>query len=128
MEKIAKKWGIMALLALWLGLTVFAWVKPAGDISEAERRKLAQFPTISLSGILNGSFAGGFESYATDQFPLREVFRSVKSRFHLQFLGQLDNNDIYIVGKAGIDDGKNYFMVIGGHTHSPLPCLLLLRN
>ena len=97
MEKTMKKWGIVTLLILWLALTVFAWIKPATDISEAERRKLAQFPEISLSGILSGSFAGGFESYATDQFPLREFFRGIKSRFHLQFLGQLDNNDIYLV-------------------------------
>jgi len=116
MEKIAKKWGIMALLALWLGLTVFAWVKPAGNISEAERRKLAQFPTISLSGILNGSFAGGFESYATDQFPLREVFRSVKSRFHLQFLGQLDNNDIYVAD--GYAAKIEYPLNFGSLTHA----------
>ena len=96
MEKTMKKWGIIALLVLWLGLSIFAWVKPATELSEAERRKLAQFPEISLSSILNGSFTGGFESYATDQFPLREFFRSIKSRFHLQLLGQLDNNDIYL--------------------------------
>ena len=96
MDKTMKKWGITAILALWLVLAVFAWFKPAMDISEAERRKLAQFPNISLSGILNGSFTAGFESYATDQFPLREFFRSIKSRFHLQLLGQLDNNDIYL--------------------------------
>ena len=96
MDKTIKKWGILALLALWLALSLFAWIKPATEISEAERRKLAQFPQLSLSGILNGSFAGGFESYATDQFPLRELFRGIKSRFHLQLLGQLDNNDIYL--------------------------------
>ena len=96
MEKTMKKWGIITLLSLWLALSIFAWAKPATELSEAERRKLAQFPEISLSSILNGSFTGGFESYATDQFPLREFFRSIKSRFHLQLLGQLDNNDIYL--------------------------------
>ena len=96
MNQAMKKWGILTLLALWLALAVFAWCKPATDISEAERRKLAQFPEISLSAIRNGIFASGFESYATDQFPLREFFRSIKSRFHLQILGQLDSNDIYL--------------------------------
>ena len=96
MVKNMKKWGTLCILALWLGLAVFAWVKPATDISEAERRKLAQFPALSLSNILNGTFANGFESYATDQFPLREGFRSLKSKFHFNFLGQLDNNDIYL--------------------------------
>ena len=116
MEKTMKKWGIFALLALWLALSVFAWVKPATDISEAERRKLAQFPQLSLSGMLNGSFTAGFESYATDQFPLRELFRSIKSRFHLQFLGQLDNNDIYLADgyAAKIEYPLNY----GSLTHA----------
>ena len=94
--KQAKKAGILCLLGLWLALTVLAWIKPPNEISEAERRKLAQFPTITVSGILNGSFANGFESFATDQFPLRETFRGLKSRFHLNMLGQLDNNDIYL--------------------------------
>lgn len=94
--KQAKKTGILCLLGLWLALAALAWIKPPNEISEAERRKLAQFPAITVSGILNGSFANGFESYATDQFPLREAFRGLKSRFHLNMLGQLDNNDIYL--------------------------------
>ena len=97
MNQRYKRWGIIALLVLWLALTIFAWIKPQTDISEAERRKLAPFPPLSPSGLLNGSFTGSFESYATDQFPLREFFRGLKSRFHFNFLGQLDNNDIYLV-------------------------------
>ena len=97
MEKRIKKWGILCILALWLGLSIFAWVKPTTEISDAERRKLATFPTLSINNLLNGNFAGGFESYATDQFPLREFFRGLKSKFQLNILGQLDNNDIYVV-------------------------------
>ena len=96
MEKTIKKWGVLAVLALWLGLSLWTWLKPATDISESERRKLAQFPALNASSLLNGSFANGFESYSTDQFPLRETFRGLKSRFQLNILGQLDNNDIYI--------------------------------
>ncbi len=96
MEKTIKKWGILTVLALWVILAVCSWIKPPAEISEAERRKLAGFPTFSTASLLNGSFANGFESYATDQFPLREVFRGLKSRFHRNILGQLDNNDIYL--------------------------------
>jgi hypothetical protein len=97
MNQKSKKWGILCILALWLGLSVFAWLKPTTEISEAERRKLATFPTLSVSSLLNGNFASGFENYATDQFPLREFFRDLKSKFQLNILGQLDNNDIYVV-------------------------------
>ena len=97
MKTTTQKWGIGCILILWLGLSVFAWCKPETDISEAERRKLARFPALTAKTLLSGNFASGFESYATDQFPLREFFRSVKSKFHRNILGQLDNNDIYVV-------------------------------
>ena len=87
--------GTICLLVLWLGLTAFAWLHPPAEISASERRKLAQFPTVSVNSLLNGTFTGQFETYAQDQFPLRDGFRQLKSRFHLRLLGQLDNNGIY---------------------------------
>ena len=88
--------GFSALAALWLGLAVFAWCKPAADISQWERRKLAQMPTLTAKSLLSGSFMERFEEYSLDQFPLRDGFRQVKSLFHYKVLGQRDNNGIYI--------------------------------
>ena len=45
--KKTRLYGAAFVAALWLALAVFAWVKPAGDISEAERRPLQQFPELS---------------------------------------------------------------------------------
>jgi hypothetical protein len=39
--------GLAALTALWAVLTLCAWFGPAKEISETERRKLAQFPELS---------------------------------------------------------------------------------
>ena len=86
--------GLMALL--WLGLTAFAWLKPADEFSEAERRKLDQLPAITAKSILGGSFMTNFEDYTLDQFPLRDSFRGLKSRFHYSVLHQQDNNGIYM--------------------------------
>lgn len=83
-------WGAALVAALWLGLAVFAWVKPADDISDSERRALAQFPEFSLK------FMTEFEDYATDQFPLRDTFRQMKAGFHYYLLGQQDNNGIVL--------------------------------
>ncbi len=88
--------GIVAVAVLWSVLAVFAWIKPAQDISTSERRPLEQFPTLSTESILSGKFMTDFEKYTLDQFPGRDSFRQLKSLFHYYVLGQKDNNDIYI--------------------------------
>jgi len=91
-----KKINVIILAALWLALTGFAWFSPAEEISESERRKLAQFPELSGKTVLAGDFMADFEDYTLDQFPLRDSFRQLKALFHYNVLGQKDNNDIYI--------------------------------
>jgi len=88
--------GAAAVGAIWLFLVVFAWFKPADEISEAERRKLAQFPELSVTTVLEGNFMTKFEDYTLDQFPLRDNFRQIKSLFHYNVLNQSSNNDIYL--------------------------------
>ena len=89
--------GLAALAALWAVLILGAWFGPAKDISESERRKLAQFPELSGKTVLDGKFMTAFEEYTLDQFPLRDTFRQLKALFHYNALGQKDNNDIYVV-------------------------------
>ena len=88
--------GLAAVAALWLLLTVIAWFGPKADISETERRPLAQMPALSRETLLNGTFMEDFESYTLDQFPLRDAFRRLKASVHYHLLGQKDNNGIYI--------------------------------
>ena len=96
MKKNLRYIGIFAVLVLWGALTVFAWVKPAGETSEAERRPLAQFPVVSGESLLSGKFVTDFEAYTLDQFPGRDLFRKLKALVHYNVLGQKDNNGIYI--------------------------------
>lgn len=86
----------LAVLLLWAVLTGAAWLLPARELSQAERRPLAQMPAITGQTILNGKFMTGFEKYSLDQFPLRDGFRTIKSLFHFYGLHQLDNNGIYL--------------------------------
>ena len=96
MKKKIRIIGALCIAAVWLGLTAFAWLGAPKEISDAERRPLAQFPELSGETLLNGKFMGTFEDYTLDQFPLRDTFRTVKSLFHYYAMGQLDNNDIYM--------------------------------
>ena len=88
--------GAAAVAVLWLCLALWAWFKPADDLSSAERRPLEQFPAVSLENILDAGFMADFEDYTLDQFPLRDGFRSVKALFQKYVLGQKDNNGIYV--------------------------------
>lgn len=88
--------GIVLLIIIWLLLSLAAWLLPHREISDAERRKLAQFPEFSAATLLSGSFMSKFEDFTLDQFPLRDTFRQAKSLFHYYVLNQKDNNGIYI--------------------------------
>ena len=88
--------GLAALAAVWLALVAGAWFGQPKDISESERRKLAQFPELTVDTVLGGKFMSGFEYYTLDQFPLRDTFRQLKALFHYNALMQGDNNEIYI--------------------------------
>ena len=96
MKKNLRYIGMGLVILLWLGLALFAWLKPAQEISTAERRLLEQFPEIKSETILSGTFMENFESYTLDQFPLRDNFRQLKALFHYNILKQRDNNGIYI--------------------------------
>ena len=91
-----KKQNAIVLLVLWGVLVFAAWLLPVKEMSDAERRPLAQMPEVSAENILSGKFMEKFENYSLDQFPLREGFRTVKSLFHYYVLGQKDNNGIYL--------------------------------
>ena len=97
-----KKITAILILTLWAAMTALAWFSPAKEMSDAERRPLAQFPEISAEAITNGTFMTDFTDYSLDQFPLRDSFRRVKSLFHSYILRQKDNNGIYIAQGSAV--------------------------
>ena len=88
------------LLGIFLvGFSLWAALKPADAASDAERRTLAQMPALTGQSLLSGTFADRFEDYATDQFPLRDEFRTLKALTATGLLRQRDNNGLYRVGE-----------------------------
>ncbi len=96
MNSKIRKIGVAVVAAAWAVLCLVTWFKPAGEFSDAERRPLDQWPSVTVQTLLGGKFMSEFEDYTLDQFPLRDGFRQVKSLFHYFVLNQKDNNDIYI--------------------------------
>lgn len=63
--------------------------------SEQENRELAQAPEFSLENLFSGKFTEKFESYATDQFPMRDNWIEVKARSEL-LIGKKENKGVFL--------------------------------
>lgn len=96
MEKKISTIQVCIVAALFFGISLLVWLKPDGDFSQTERRKLKQFPKLDMQEVWSGRFMENFEGYATDQFPFRDGFRSVKAVSQLYIYGQSDNNGVYV--------------------------------
>ncbi|MCR4658276.1 MAG: hypothetical protein K5770_18905 [Lachnospiraceae bacterium] len=73
-------------------------VKPDAGFSEFENRYLKQRPSVTLSGIMDGSFMSEFETYTSEQIPFRETFIKLKAvieraEFKLENNGIIRGND-----------------------------------
>ena len=65
------------------------------DVSKSERRKLQEFPEVSMNNILNKDFMNEFDDYSVDQFIFRDLFRNIKASYSFNVLGMLDNNGYF---------------------------------
>ena len=65
------------------------------EISISERRKLAQFPEITVKKILNGDAMEDWDDYVDDQFIERDFFRKIKAFWSTNVFGQKDNNNLF---------------------------------
>jgi hypothetical protein len=70
---------------------------PDKEFSEQENRYLQQKPSFSFPSLFDGSFTKSFESYVTDQFPLRDRWIGLKSSTEAA-LGKTENNGVFICG------------------------------
>ena len=85
---------VMAFLLFTFSLVCF--LKKDDVFSESERRDLKQFPEITVENVISGEFMEEFEAYCLDQFPARDMFRSLKAVVKYGLFLQKDNNEIYL--------------------------------
>ena len=94
--KIKNKITVFSMAAVVLLFAVLCFFGEKDEYSDSERRVLAKFPEVSFETIKDGSFAKDFEEYATDAFPMRDTFRSLKAYTRLYLFWQSDNNGIFV--------------------------------
>lgn len=70
-------------------------------ISISERRKLNPLPPLTTENVGDGSYMNELERYLTEQFPMRDSFRKLKS-FSAQVLFQFHEEDGYVVEENAI--------------------------
>lgn len=78
-DKLKNKVVSILFIVVLFGFFLINVFSKKEDISLAERRKLQQFPEVSLKKVFNGQFFSKFDSYSMDQFYEREAFRKLKA-------------------------------------------------
>lgn len=96
MKKITNILTVLLSGLFVLIFSVWCFTGKTPDYSESERRVLKSFPEVTFESISEGEFASDFESYATERFPLRDTFRSIKAYTRLYAFSQKDNNDLFV--------------------------------
>ncbi len=86
--------GVFVLIVF--GLAVTAMFLPDKDVSESERRELTKMPDVVEYSVFDREFSEKLESYNLDQFPGRELFRTVNSVFRFYGIWQMDANGLWI--------------------------------
>lgn len=86
---------IIFIAAFFLVLSLWTILGRTPDYSDSERRVLASLPELNVENVLRGEFAEDFDTYATERFPARDMWRSIKAYAQTRIFGQKDNNGIY---------------------------------
>lgn len=98
MGERAKNAAVVLVFCAFLFLILLAHIfLPDRALSVSERRKLQQLPRLNSAELLSGGYMRSLESYVSDQFPMRDGFRTIKAAMCFYVFGQKDNNGICIV-------------------------------
>ena len=97
---MSKKQSILLCGLFLLFLAVFSLLNlfwPDREFSEMENRTLANNPPFSFQALFSGQWTTDYETYLTDQFPLRDTWVGIKYVCERAMLRQ-ENNGIYFAG------------------------------
>ena len=94
-EKLKYIITIVLSAAIIFGFSGWFLLKAPTEYSESERRALKLLPDFSIENVLSGKYMSDFEDASPDQFPLRDLFRSIKAYASEYLFFRMDNNKIF---------------------------------
>ena len=77
---------VIHIVLFCVALTAFGvlfFILPQEKISDAEKRTLAPFPTLTKKSLLSGDYMDSLDLYTADHFPFRSTFISVSDQLKL---------------------------------------------
>ncbi len=87
-----------AIFCLFLGgLGLLHILLPDRPFSPVENRNLSQLPAFTVQKLADGSYTKALETYLEDQFPLRDRWIGLKTRYEY-VLGQREFGGVYLCG------------------------------
>lgn len=91
------KFVVMTVLFILIivGVCVVNVFKEDTLISTSERRKLEQLPEVTAKTLFDGTYFKKLDSYTTDQFIYRDLFREIKVSAELKMFMKSDYNNLY---------------------------------
>ncbi|MBR3767751.1 MAG: hypothetical protein IKL10_05880 [Clostridia bacterium] len=95
-EKIKYIVTVVISAVILFGLGSWFLLKEPAEYSESERRALSLLPEFSWGSVISGEFMKDFENASPDQFPLRDLFRSLKAYASEYIFNKKDNNKIFV--------------------------------
>lgn len=89
-----------AVFCLFLaGFGLLHLLLPDRTFSPVENRNLSQRPAFTWEALAGGSYTAGLETYLADQFPLRDSWMGLKTRYEY-LLGRREFHGVFLGGDA----------------------------
>lgn len=95
MNNILKYTTIIFFIGFIFIVPIITLITPDKKISELENKILTSFPELSFKSIKSKRFMKNFDTYSSDQFPLRTNFIKIKNSYSY-FIGNREFRNIYI--------------------------------
>ncbi len=106
MSKISQRVTATLFCVFLAGLGLLHLLLPDRGFSPVENRNLKQTPAFSWSALADGSYTAALETYLADQFPFRDSWMGLKTRYE-RLLGKREFHGVYLCGDTLISKVSN---------------------
>lgn len=96
-EKMSQRVTALIFCVFLAGFGLLHILLPDREFSPVENRNLSQLPRFTWSALTDGSYTAGLEKYLEDQFPLRDGWMGLKTRYEY-LLGKREFHGVYLCG------------------------------